>query len=201
MRHVKQATWAAHVVGFGLDSGYLTDTVWRQAEVMQRAFPRARVFVVKGMGGPGRQVITKPGRSADRKKKHPWLVGTDTAKDALLSHGLRVPVPPGGPGAVRFSDALDPAFYQQLTAETPTRVQHGGRTAIVWRKLDASAANEALDLLVYNLAVAVAMTTHFHTDFAALAARRIAPPVPVQAVPAPRPANTTTWLPPRRGWL
>ena len=201
VRHVKQAPWAAHVVGFGLDSGYLTDTVWRQADVMQRAFPRARVFVLKGMGGPGRQVITKPGRSADRKKKHPWLVGTDTAKDALLSHGLRVPVPPGGPGAVRFSDALDPAFYQQLTAETPTRVQHGGRTAIVWRKLDASAANEALDLLVYNLAVAIAMTTHFHTDFAALAARRTAPPVPVSA-PAPRPVqSTTTWLPPRRGWL
>lgn len=126
-------------------------------------------------------------------------MGTDTAKDALLSHGLRVPVPPGGPGAVRFADTLDQAFYTQLTAETPTRVQHGGRTAMVWRKLDASASNETLDLLVYNLGVAVAMTTHFHVDYGKLATQRTAPKETAPAAPVAPKKTSGTWLPRRLG--
>lgn len=202
LAHLKGADYAPLISAIGFDTGYLTDTVWRQVEAFQRAFPKARVFGVKGVGGPGRQLITKPGKSTDRRKKLPWTVGTDTAKDAILSHGLRVPVPPGGPGAVRFSDTLDPAFYTQLTTETPTRVQHGGRTAMVWRKLDASAANEALDLMVYNLGVAVAMTTHFQVDYGKLATQRTAPAVaPVAAPVAPKKASST-WLPRRgKGWL
>ena len=202
LAHLKGADYAPLISAIGFDTGYLTDTVWRQVEAFQRAFPRARVFGVKGVGGPGRQLITKPGKSTDRRKKLPWTVGTDTAKDAILSHGLRVPVPPGGPGAVRFSDTLDPAFYTQLTTETPTRVQHGGRTAMVWRKLDASAANEALDLMVYNLGVSVAMTTHFQVDYGKLATQRTAPAVaPVAAPVAPKKASST-WLPRKRGgWL
>lgn len=200
--HVKQAEWRGLLGFVAFDTGYLTDTVWRQVDTWTRAFPGVRTFGVKGMGGPGRQLITKPGKAADRRKKLPWTIGTDTAKDALLSHGLRVPVPPGGPGAVHFADTLDPAFYTQLTAETPTRVQLGGRTAIVWRKLDASAANEALDMLVYTLGAAVAMTTHYHVDFAALAAKRQAPPLPpvTPTTPPPRPASS--WLGSRpKGWI
>ncbi len=198
--HVKQAPWRAALVAAGFDTGYLTETVWRQVDAFARAL-QIRTFGLKGMGGPGRQVVTKPGKATDRRKRTPWLVGTDTAKDAILSHGLRVAVPPGGPGALHVADTLDPAFYAQLTAESPTRVQHGGRTAIVWRKLDASAANEGLDLLVYNLGTAVAMTTHFHTDFAALARQRTTP-APAALAPAPAPKPQGTWLPPRRGgWL
>lgn len=200
--HVKQADWRPLLGFMAFDTGYLTDTVWRQLDVFARAFPGVRMFGTKGMGGPGRQVITKPGKATDRRKKLPWTIGTDTAKDALLSHGLRVPVPPGGPGAVHFSDTLDPAFYTQLTAETPTRVQVGGRTAIVWRKLDASAANETLDMFCMNLGAAVAMTTHYHVDFAALAAKRQAPALPSvpPATPPPRPASS--WLGSRpKGWL
>lgn len=196
--YLKGADFAPHLVAIGFDTGYLTETVWRQVDTFGQRF-RVRTFGLKGMGGPGRQLITKPGKAVDRRKKMPWTVGVDTAKDQLLSHGLRVPVPPGGPGAVRFADTLDPAFYQQLTAESPQRVQLGGRTAVVWRKMDASAANEALDLLVYNLGVAVAMTTHFHTDFGRLATQRTAP-----ASPTPAPVVATTpsrgWLPRRGGW-
>ena len=201
LAHLKTADYAPHLVAIGFDTGYLTDVVWRQVEAFQRAFPKVRVFGVKGVGGPGRQVVTKPGKSADRRKKLPWTIGTDTAKDAILSHGLRVPVPPGGPGAVRFADTLDPAFYTQLTTESPTRVQLGGRTAVVWRKLDASAANEALDLLVYNLGVAVAMTTHYGMDFGKLATQRTLPKL---ETPAPKPVPTkkpSAWLPKQGGWL
>lgn len=201
LAHVKAAPYAP-LLGFAaFDTGYLTDVVWRQVDQWARALPRVRTFGLKGMGGPGRQLITKPGKATDRRRKSPWLVGTDTAKDALLSHGLRVPVPPGGPGAVHFADTLDPAFFAQLTAESPTRVQLGGRTAVVWRKLDASAANEALDLLVYNLGAVVAMTTHFHEDLARRSAARRAPaPVATPAVTQSKPAST--WLRGRRGgWL
>lgn len=203
---LREAPWAPLVAGIGCDTGYLTDTVWRQVDAWQRAWPTVRLFGVKGMGGPGRQLITKPARVSDRKRRAPWLVGTDTAKDLLLGHGLRVPVPPGGPGAVHFADTLDPVFYQQLTAETPTKVHTGGRSAVVWRKLDASAANEALDLLVYNAGVAVALVTHFGADVAARAARRsvalsepTAPPTPA---PTPRASGGSSWVARRRGgWL
>ena len=202
LAHLKAAAWARHVVGVGFDTGYLTDTVWRHVDAWGRALPRVRTFGLKGMGGPGRQIVTKPGKATDRKKRLPWLVGTDTAKDALLSHGLRVPVPPGGPGAVHFADTLDPAFYEQVTAESPTRVQLGGRTAVVWRKRDASAANEGLDLLVYAHGVAVALTTHFGVDFAALARTRTAPKEPAPAPVTPTRPTNTSWLPRRPGgWL
>ena len=119
----------------------------------------------------------------------------------IVSHGVRVPVPPGGPGAVHFSSSLDVAFYQQLTAESPERVMHGGRTAMVWRKSDRDAANEALDLFVYNLGCAVAMVTHFHADIGAMAKMRTAPKEIVEVVAAP--PKRSTWLPPNRGggWM
>lgn len=197
---LRSAPWAAQLLAIGFDTGYLTDVVWRQVDAFAR-LGRWRTFGLKGMGGPGRQLVAKPGRLADRKRRAPWLIGTDTAKDLLLSHGLRVAVPPGGPGAVHFADTIDPVFYEQLTAESPTRVQLGGRTAVVWRKRDASAANEALDLLVYNIGTAVALSTHCGVDWGAIATQRTA--APAQRAPAsaaPKPAGV--WLPRRRGgWL
>jgi phage terminase large subunit GpA-like protein len=199
---LKAHPWGAPLAFVTFDTGYLTDHVWKQHDRWKLRIPSARLFGVKGMGGPGRQVITKPGKAADRRKRLPWTVGTDTAKDILLGHGVRVPVPPGGPGALHFAASLDPAFYEQVTAESPQRVQHGGRTAMVWRKRDASAANEGLDLLVYNLGGIVAMQTYFGLDVPAAAARRQAPPPaqPTAPASAPKPPSHS-WLPRRRGWL
>lgn len=201
LAHIRKSPWG--VPSFiGVDTGYLTDHVWRQLDAWGRKLPGVRLFGVKGLGGPGRQVVTKPGRPTDRRKRLPWQIGTDTAKDMILSHGVRVPVPPGGPGAVHFSSSLDVAFYQQLTAESPERVMHGGRTAMVWRKPDRDAANEALDLFVYNLGCAVAMVTHFHADIGAMARLRTAPTGASEAVPVAAPKRST-WLPTHRGggWL
>jgi phage terminase large subunit GpA-like protein len=129
-------------------------------------------------------------------------VGTDTAKDTLLAHGIKVPVPPGGPGALHFSSALDVAFYQQLTAESPERVMHGGRTAMVWRKADRDAPNEALDLMVYQLGCAVAMVTHYYADIRAMAEARTTPKPAVEQPLPPIAKPSGSWLPKRSGgWM
>lgn len=200
-QHIQRSPWGLpSFVGF--DTGYLPDAVWKQMDAWGRRMPGVRMFGVKGMGGPGRQVIAKPGRQKDRRKKLPWLVGTDTAKDTLLAHGIKVPVPPGGPGAIHFSSALDVAFYQQLTAESPERVMHGGRTAMVWRKPDRDAPNEALDLMVYNLGCAVAMVTHYYADIRALAEARTTPKESTEKVLPPIAKPSGTWLPKRSGgWM
>lgn len=152
--------WGTPLRGVAIDTGYLPDHAWRAAERITREL-RVRAFPMKGVGGPGRPVLTPPGKQANRRARRPWLVGVDTAKDTLLAHGIRVPVPPGGPGALHFASSLDPAFYDQLTSESAEPVSWGGRTAVVWRKRDPRAANEALDLLVYALAAAIGLHVHF----------------------------------------
>lgn len=198
--HIKAMQWGLPVTFLGFDTGYLPDEVWKHHDRWRARFPQARLFGVKGIGGPGRRLIEKPMRAKGRLQRKPWHVGTDTAKDLLLNHGVRVPVPPGGPGALHFASSLDPAWYEQFTSESSVLVRHGGRMAHVWRKRDPNAANETLDMTVYGLGCAVAMQTVFLVDVAALAAKR--QEATVEAPPAPKPAPTNSWLGGRRGgWL
>jgi phage terminase large subunit GpA-like protein len=179
--------------GVAMDMGYLTSSVEARVTDWTRRLPGVRVIGVHGVGGPGRPVIQRPAKAAKRRTMRSWAVGTDTCKDALLGHGVRVPVPPGGPGAVHFVQGLDTAFYEQITAESPELVRFGGRMARVWRKLDKNSANEALDLMVYNYAMAVALNAHFGES--------LTPHAAASAVetPAPAPSRlttkaTSTWL-------
>jgi phage terminase large subunit GpA-like protein len=183
--------------GIVVDFGYLTNTAEAKVAEWQRALGAGvRVFGVHGVGGPGRPVIQRPAKAKTRRTSRSWPVGTDTVKDALLNHGVRVPVPPGGPGALHFADDLPDEFYAQVTSEGPELVRHGGRMARVWRKIDKNAANEALDLLVYNYAAAVAITTHYGVSMDPY----VAPAMP-EVAPTPAPTGSQ-WLPPRRGgWL
>ena len=199
-RQIETMAYDLPVGYIACDTGYLPDVVWLHVDRWKLRFPSTRVFGVKGVGGPGRQLMTKPNKTADRRKRMPWTVGTDTAKDMLLGHGVRVAVPPGGPGALHFASTLDPAFYEQLTAESAESVRHGGRMATVWRKRDARAANEALDGLVYGLAAASAMVTYFGLDIAKAASTRAAAADPETPPPTPTPRPAGNWIPRRKGW-
>ena len=193
--YVRGLSVGVPVRAVAMDMGYLTTTVEAKVAEWTRRLPGVRVIGVHGVGGPGRPVIQKPAKAAKRRTMRSWAVGTDTCKDALLGHGVRVPIPPGGPGAVHFADGLDTAFYEQITSEGPEMVRFGGRMARVWRKIDKNAANEGLDLMVYNYAAAVALGTHFGEVFT--------PYVPlVDAEVAEVQQVASSWLPPRRGgWL
>lgn len=200
LQHHREASWGVPLEFVGFDAQYLPERAWAAAERWARQL-RVRTFALRGMGGPGRKVIDQPTKATDRRKRHPWLVGTDTCKDLLLTHGARVPVPPGGPGALHFASTLDAAFYEQFTAESPVPVRYGGRIAMLWRKRDKLAANEGLDLMVYNLACLTACLTFFGLDVAAAVRRRHAPKAiaaPATPVPIPRPSRQA-WVGARRG--
>ena len=200
LAYIRTLSLGVPIGAVGLDTGYLTDHVWRHRESWERAL-RGRVIGLRGVGGPGRPVMAKPAKRTNRKAFAPWMVGTDTAKDAILGHGIRTPIPPGGPGAMHFATSLDVAFYEQLTAESPEVVRHGGRTARVWRKRDAHAANEGLDLLVYSYALVVALVQQFNVKLVPAVrdeAGALVPPPPRVPRQLPRTGFVTGWKRGRR---
>jgi phage terminase large subunit GpA-like protein len=139
----------APLFAVAVDTGWLTDEAWKWVDAWTQA-RKARVIATKGVSGRGRPIVSSPGRVVTKRQRRPWLVGVDTAKDTLALR-LRQPVPPGGPGAVRFADSLDAAYYEQLTAEELVPRIVSGRPTRVWQVADGK-RNEGLDLTILCLA-------------------------------------------------
>ena len=79
-----------------------------------------------------------------------WFVGTDTAKDWIYN---RYPFE-DGPGALHFANDLPDEFFDQCVAERKVaRYVRGNTIRIEWTKGKGD-RNEALDLMVYCLAMA-----------------------------------------------
>jgi phage terminase large subunit GpA-like protein len=132
------------VYAVAADTGYRPETVWRWGD---RRLP-FRVFSIKGQEGRGRPIMQKPGAVTHKRKRRPWLVGVDTAKDSLAA---RLRSTPDGPQGVRFSDGLPPEFYDHLTAEKLVTEFIAKRPVRRWRLIDGR-RNEGLDCTVYALA-------------------------------------------------
>ena len=167
-------------------------------------------LVLKGASRPNRPIISSTPSKVDIDHAGGkveggallWSIGTDVAKDHLhnrwkLHHG---------PGAMHFHQQLGRDWFEQITSEKPTlkRVPGVGYRR-VWLKASHGDPNEALDLAVYNLALAHHLGLHKWTasQWLALRARLIplfvtpdlftAPP-PEPAAPAPH--NTDIAAPP-----
>jgi phage terminase large subunit GpA-like protein len=118
---------------------------------------RKGVYAIKGESRPSRPIICKKPTVVDinhrgkveKRGGQLWFIGTDTAKDYLASRWTRA----DGPGAVHFSSGLPDEYYKQLTAEFRIHMYKRGRKVSVWEKKNGD-RNEALDLMVYNLAAA-----------------------------------------------
>lgn len=182
--------------------GHHTDEVYQFCRLRRWR----NVFAVKGASKPGRPVIAQRPSKVDvtRKgsvEKHGvelWMVGTDTAKDWIYN---RYPLNEG-PGAIHFSQDLPEDWYQQAVAERKIARYVKGHKRIEWVKGKAD-RNEALDLLVYNLAMAHYLGLHRYKEpeWARLRAavsqgslfadRTAKPAEPVQAKPAPTTATPT----------
>jgi len=78
-----------------------------------------------------------------------WFVGTDTAKDWIYN---RYPFD-SGPGALHLANDLPDEFFDQCVAERKVARYVKGYKRIEWVKGKAE-RNEALDLMVYCLAMA-----------------------------------------------
>ena len=127
---------------------------------------RRNIFAIKGASRPECPILCAKPTVVDinwrglteKRGAQLWFIGTDTAKDYLTSRWKRA----AGFGAVHFSQDLPEDYYKQLTSEYRTHVFKRGRKVSVWEKKQAD-RNEALDLMVYNLAAAYYLGLHKKT--------------------------------------
>ncbi|WAT26300.1 phage terminase large subunit family protein [Pseudomonas sp. GXZC] len=115
------------------------------------------IFAIKGASKRGRPVIAQRPSKVDvtwkglteRHGAELWIVGTDTSKDWIYNRYLIEE----GPGALHFANDLPDDFFDQCVAERKVTRYVKGYKKIEWVKGKAE-RNEALDLMVYCLAMA-----------------------------------------------
>lgn len=110
-----------------------------------------RVFPTKGAAGARPIWPKRFSRAGSKGAETVFVVGVDTAKDALYGR-LRIEKP--GPGYVHFpmSDDIDDVYFDQLTAEQVVTRARQGRPYRVWVLKKPGARNEALDTFVMAMA-------------------------------------------------
>lgn len=112
-----------------------------------------RVYAIKGSAGARPIWPPRAGASKKYQGTKVFIVGVDTAKDAIYAR-LKVEAP--GPGYIHFPVSSEPSgtfdlkYFQQLTCEYVKTKFIRGHAVREWFK-PVGARNEAFDLLVYNL--------------------------------------------------
>lgn len=104
-----------------------------------------RVFAIKGKGGEGVPVISRPTTSNIAKTKL-FSLGTNALK-SLVYGRLKISE---GPGMINFSDHLDQEYFAQLTSETLVERYTKGKRRVEW--VANRRRNEAWDTLNYGFA-------------------------------------------------
>ena len=105
-----------------------------------------RVYAIKGQGGEGKPMVSRPTRSNIGKVRL-FSIGVDTAKELVYSR-LKIEEP--GPGYCHFPLDRDDEYFAQLTGEgMVTKFVRGHKTR-VWKALRKRV--EALDCRVYATA-------------------------------------------------
>lgn len=124
---------------------------------------RLGCIIIGGATRPGRPIISSTPSKVDINwggsravgGAERWEVGTDVAKDWLFGR-LRLD---SGPGAMHMHNKLPAEWFDQLVVEQPRTRWAKGRAIREWVKPNG-ARNEALDLSVYNLAMAHLLGLH-----------------------------------------
>ncbi len=129
-----------------IDSGYATQEVYQYVKPRERR----RVFAVKGASTtiPGHPLVGRASKS-NTGKVALYTIGTTTGKDMLFDR-LEKAAP--GPAYIHFNQAFDFEFMVQLTAEKCVIRHQKGVARREYIKVSPGARNEAIDLMVYNLA-------------------------------------------------
>lgn len=130
----------------GVDSGYLTDTVY----LYTKGHKRKRVFAMKGQGGPTRAAVLAPTNvkigMRGRGRVKLFVLGVDQIKEQIYKD-LMVAEP--GPRYCHFPLEYPPEYFDQLTAEEMIKRKKRGRLTKEWRLRRGIDRNEALDIRVY----------------------------------------------------
>ncbi len=116
-----------------------------------------RVYAIKGRGGEGTPIVSRPSKS-NLGKVSLFTVGVDTAKETVYAR-LKVNNP--GPGYVHFPvrEYFDEEYFEQLTAEKRVVRYVKGHPKREWIK--KRSRNEALDIAVYNMAALYILNPNF----------------------------------------
>lgn len=142
---VRQDGTGLRAAATAVDSGgHYTSTVIRFCERLRSH----RVWAVKGIGFEGRPLWPRQASRSRKTGGRVFLVGVDTAKEAIYSRLNRVEEP--GEGYIHFPASVDREYFDQLTAEQMRTEYHLGRAKHVWVK--TRPRNEALDCFVYAYA-------------------------------------------------
>lgn len=135
-----------------IDSGgHFTQQVYNYVRPRQLA----KVFAIKGMGGPGRPVWPAKGTVNKSKGVTVFVLGVDQGKDMLYKRlGIKEP----GPGFCHYPkrEPYEQQFFEGLTAEKKIlKTDKKGFTVAEWHK--DRTRNEPLDVRVYNIAARLSL--------------------------------------------
>ncbi|BAQ17475.1 phage terminase large subunit family protein [Methyloceanibacter caenitepidi] len=105
-----------------------------------------RVFAIKGASGFGRPAISR----SRAKRGLLFIIGVDGIKTNILGRLAK-------PGAIRFSDQLEPIYFEQLCSERRVTRMSRGKPVV---RLEAipGRENHTLDSAVYAFAAKAALT-------------------------------------------
>ena len=161
--------------------------------VLGFAAPRAsrRVMAIKGAPGFSRRALQAS--SSKMKRGRLWICGVDSLKSRLFDQLQR-------PGTIRFSDQLEPVYFEQLSSEKRvTRTVRGKPTARFERIRGMKA--EALDATIYALAARVRLgLSDAMFDQRAAQLRKPEPTTPVAPpLASTEPPRPDSWLIPGQG--
>ena len=126
-----------------IDSGYETGAVYNFCRKLESFGVRA----IKGVGGSNRAEIGRPTKN-NTARCNVFPLGVNTLKTQILAR-LKIDDPKDS-GFVHFPDFLDEEFFLQLTSERLIKRYVKGIPRMEFKQLRQR--NEALDLMVYNLA-------------------------------------------------
>ena len=126
-----------------IDSGYETGAVYNFCKKLEALGVRA----IKGVGGINRAEVGRPTKN-NTARCNVFPLGVNTLKTQILAR-LKID-DPSNSGFINFPDFLDEEFFLQLTSERLIKKYVKGIPRMEFKQLRPR--NEALDLMVYNLA-------------------------------------------------
>lgn len=172
-----------------IDSGgHFTQQVYDYVRPRQLA----KVYAIKGQGGPGRPIWPPKGTVNKAKGVTVFVLGVDQAKDM---HYKRLAIKEPGPGYCHFPKRIpyDKAHFEGMTAEKKiAKIDKKGFKVFEWHK--DRTRNEPLDVRVYGIAARLSLGINMERRMAALRqaaaavmnqAPQPASPEPVQPVAGP----------------
>lgn len=176
--------------------GHHTDAVYQfSKERLGR-----QVWAIKGASDQaGKRSPVWPASKPNKRKRDrfkPFIIGTQTAKDAISS---RLQITRPGPGFMHYPADRDFDWFMQITAERLVPKVEGGQRYFVWQQIPGR-ANEALDCRVYAYAalrgmMQMGLKLNAHADAVGAATTLQQPaetPAEVEPDAPPAPARRTT---------